>query len=96
MLLSAAPELHKKWQHAPLGAVCAAGGGDAASAAAAAAAAEPIDIGPNGPALPGPSPAGSPGRRGHPGSRSLKGPGFDTLHRRGTEASGPRCHWGMG
>jgi ABC-type oligopeptide transport system ATPase subunit len=51
MLLSAVPELHKKWQHAPLGAVpaaVAANGGAASAAAAAAAAAETIDIGPNG------------------------------------------------
>ena len=158
MLLSAVPELHKKWQHSPLGAVPAAVAANGVTAANGATARRPgrrrltsartVSWRPRSPrpacstssptrsrwssatcapssAAPGPSQAGSPrwrwrwnrrrcassnpttwwrtpserpdpGRRGHRGSRSLWGPGFDTLHRRGTEASGPRCHWGMG
>jgi ABC-type oligopeptide transport system ATPase subunit len=49
MLLSAVPELHKKWQHSPLAAVPAAvpANGAANNAAGAAATAETIDGGPN-------------------------------------------------
>jgi ABC-type oligopeptide transport system ATPase subunit len=49
MLLSAVPELHKKWQHSPLGAVPAAVAANGVIAAnGAAATAETIDVGPNG------------------------------------------------
>ena len=52
MLLSAVPELHKKWQHAPLGAVPAAVAANGAATTqprgGQAGSAETIDVGPNG------------------------------------------------